>query len=555
MLYRMTTQFRTDAQGKRLSDAAGPGIEEAGRLYGARDFAGAEWLCLAIVGREPRHFDALHLLGVLCLEQRRLADAISYLRRAEAERPREPQLHYHLGTTYLALKMHDQAETEFRRTLTARPDHFDALNNLGNALAGAERHQHAIRCFQQALTLRPDAPQPLYNLGRSLASIGRFEEAADTFRSALARRDGAPPERLADVCAALCDALIEQARYEEALEACRGVPEIAGNPVVEWNESLTLLAMGEFTEGWRKYESRFLVPAHDPPWPEATVLDLDKVAGKRVLVMPEQGRGDMIQMVRYLPLLAARGVHVSLEMYDDLTVLLASVDGVENVVGPLDDRPDHDVVTRLLSLPLSFRTELATIPCGVPYLRAPADRTADWQERLGPRTAPRIGLMWHGAQHIPKRSVPIATLAPLLRQAGMEFHALQKEIPPADRAWLEHDAGVLYHDADLADFADTAALITHMDLVISIDTSVAHLAGALGVPVWIMLPFSPDWRWLREREDSPWYPTARLFRQTQSGDWTDVVQRVAEALAAWPNPPPPLAGGGQGEGASYRPTA
>jgi tetratricopeptide (TPR) repeat protein len=530
MLFRISTQFRTDATGKRLADAAPPTIEEAARHYAARDFAKAEHVCLAMLAHAQADFDTLHLLGVLCLEQRRYADAVGFLRRAERERPNDPELHYHLGTTFLALSMYDQAEAAFHRTLTAQPDHFDALNNLGNALAGAGRPEHGVRCLRQALTLRPNAPQPLYNLGRIYASLDRPDDAVEAFRAALAQRDGMPPQRLADIGAGLCEALIAQEHYEEALEACRAIPAIAAAPAMEWNESLTLLMLGDFADGWRKYESRFRVSGHDPPRPAATVLDLDDVAGKRVLLFPEQGRGDVIQMARYAPLLAERGARVSLETCDDLIALFSQLDGVEHVVGPLDDPPEHDLTTSLLSLPLAFHTGLATIPGKVPYLHAPPDRLAAWAERLGESTMPRIGLMWRGAQHIPKRSIPVATLEPLLHDSGFEFHALQKEITAADRSWLQRNAAVRCHDADLADFAETAALIAHMDLVISIDTSVAHLAGALGVRVWIMLPFSPDWRWLREREDSPWYPTARLFRQTQRGDWDDVVRRVAEAL-------------------------
>ncbi|HEY1931573.1 MAG TPA: tetratricopeptide repeat protein [Acetobacteraceae bacterium] len=532
MPYRLSTQFRTDAHGKPLTDSAQPSIEEAGRHYAARNYAEAERICLAIVARQPRHFDALHLLGVLCLEHRRLADAIGYLRQAERERPDEPQLHYHIGNALLALAMFDEAETEFRRSLTRRPTHFDSLNNLGNTLAGAGRHEEAIECYRQALSVRPDAAEALYNVGRSLFALERLEEATETFRGILARHQDVESRRLVDVYSVLCPVLVEQNRYDEALEVFRTVPaDVADNPTIEWNESLTRLIVGDFADGWRKYESRFLVPAHDPPRPNAALLDLNDISGKRVLLFHEQGRGDMIQMARYAPLLAQRGAHVSIETYDDLTVLFSQLDAVEHVVGPLEDSPEHDLLTPLLSLPLVFHSELATIPGDVPYLRAPADRRAIWRKRLGETSTPRVGLMWRGAQHIPKRSVPIAALEPVLRQGGCEFHALQNDMPTADRDWLAENRAVRCHAAELADFADTAALIECMDLIISIDTSVAHLAGALGVPVWIMLPFSPDWRWLREREDSPWYPTARLFRQTRRGDWEDVIQRVAADLS------------------------
>jgi hypothetical protein len=334
--------------------------------------------------------------------------------------------------------------------------------------------------------------------------------------------------------AALCHVFVEQERYEDALAvfAC-APPGLAGNPVLAWNESLTRLMLGDYAQGWRLYERRFEVLAHDPPRPAAQVLDPAAVAGRRVLLFGEQGRGDVIQFARYLPMLAARGATVLVEAYSDLLPLLGEVPGVAAVAEPGGPVPPHDLLTPLLSLPLAFGTELDSIPAAVPYLRPPEARLAAWSARLGPRVRPRVGLCWWGFQHIPKRSIPGFMLAPLLGCEDLEFHAVQKDITPSDADWLARHPSVRVHAAALRDFADTAALLQQMDLVISIDTAVAHLAGALGRPVWIMLPFSPDWRWLRGREDSPWYPSARLFRQGRSEVWPDVVQRVAAALQAW----------------------
>lgn len=533
MLYQLSTRFRTDATGRRLPDNAAPGIEAAARHYRAHDYVAAGRACDAIIARQPRHFDALHLRGVLHLEQGRPGEGLEYLRRAEHERPDEPRLQFHIGNTLLALKLFDEATIAFRRSLALQPGDVDALNNLGNALSGGLRHEQAVDCFRQALAMRPDAPQVLYNLGRALLALDQLEEADESFRAALAfAGPDVEATRLIDLYNSLSEVLIQQGRHDEALAVCRGVPvSIADAPAIRWNESLTLLMLGDYAEGWRKYECRFLVPEHDPPREGAAALDLGQLAAQRVLVFPEQGRGDMIQFARYLPLLAARGAHVLVEMYADLKPLFETIDGVAQVVTPEAPMPEHDKLTPLLSLPLAFGTSLEKIPAQVPYLRAPEPRIARWAARLGPRMRPRIGITLWGSQHIPRRSMPVATLAPVLRMAGLDFHALQKDFSPGDRDWLVANPLAADHSAALEDFADTAALIAHMDLVISIDTSVAHLAGALGVPVWIMLPFSPDWRWLREREDSPWYPTARLFRQTRHGDWDDVVRRVADALS------------------------
>ncbi len=394
MLFRLSTTFRTDATGKRLPDVMEPDIEVAARYYRARDRAAAAQVCDAILLRQPQDFNALHLRGVLLLEQERLEEALEFLRLAEHQRPDEPQLQSHIGDTLLAQQKFAEAADAFRRSLALRPGNYDALNNLGSALSNNLRYEEAITCLRQALAIRPDAPPALYNLGRALLALGRLEEAAESFRAAMAF---VGPEteaaRLIDLYNSLNEVLIQLRRYDEALAVCRNAPAaIRDAPALQWNESLTLLMLEDFAAGWRKYECRFLVPDHDPPRDGAAPLDLDRVTGKRVLVFPEQGRGDMIQFARYLPLLAARGAHVLVEIYPDLKPLFDTIDGIERVVTPDDDPPDHDLLTALLSLPSAFGTTLATVPSQVPYLRVPLDRLARWRELLGPRTGVRIGV-------------------------------------------------------------------------------------------------------------------------------------------------------------------
>lgn len=508
-------------------------MEDAARCYGARDYDAAEAIAQAIVAADPRHFDALHLLGVLCINAKRTADAAAYLRRALAVRPDDAQAQYHLGNVLLELQLYQAAEAAFETALRLAPGQYDATNNLGNALAGAGRHGEAVARFREALLIRPHAAPTLYNLGQSLAALGQYDEAVVQYRAALAYAGDAPPDRLAGVVAGLCRAFVDQERYAEALAACRDVPpHLFGHPVVEWNESLTRLVLGDYRAGWRLYESRFLVPEHDPPRPGAQVLDLGAVAGRRVLVFGEQGRGDLIQFARYLPMLAACGAEVMVEVYADLHRLFAGIEGVAQVVESEAPEPAHDLSTPLLSLPLAFRTELDSVPAAVPYLAPPPDLAQAWAARLGASGLPRIGLTWRGSTHSASRtSFPASALSPLLGVDGVEFHAVQTPLTASDEDWLARNPQVQVHAAELHDFADTAALLMQMDLVISVDTSVAHLAGALGRPLWILLPISPDWRWMAQREDSPWYPTARLFRQQRRGDWTELVQRVATALA------------------------
>jgi hypothetical protein len=261
-------------------------------------------------------------------------------------------------------------------------------------------------------------------------------------------------------------------------------------------------------------------------------LGQNEIAGKTVLLHAEQGFGDTIQFCRYVPLVTARSARVILEVQEPLRELMASLAGTTQVV-PLDSvLPDFDVQCPLLSLPLAFKTRLATIPSAVPYLGAPSQAVMDWDTSLGPKRRPRIGLAWSGRpthKNDHNRSIPLGALLPLL-DIDATFVSLQKDVRPADAKVLNERSDLLHFGDEIRDFADTAAIISNLDLVIAIDTSVVHLAGALAKPVWVLLPFMPDWRWLLDRDDSPWYPTARLFRQDATQAWDNVIARVHAAL-------------------------
>ena len=506
-------------------------MEQAAYHYRAGEHEAAARCCEAALRERVDDFDALHLLGVLETDNERPQQAIDWLLRATAVRPDVAQAHYHLGNALLAAGRYQDALTSFADALALHPDHVDALNNRGNALRNLGRFDEAIACYHAALAVRPDFVVAHYNLGRTLMAQQQADAAVASLRAALA---GDIPARdahhLADIYGELGRALLALDRVEEALETCHAMrARLPDVPNAAWNESLALLLLGRYREAWPKYEQRFSVPSHDAPRAGHHVLDLGAMAGKRVLLAAEQGRGDVIQFARYVTLLGRHGAEVVVEAYPDLIALLRTLDGVAEVIEPETTTP-RDLLTSLLSLPMAFGTEVETVPAAVPYLHAPADRLAAWRDRLGPRVTPRIGVCWWGSQHIPERSMPIAALEPLLRQPGIEFHALQKELPDDHRAWLTANSLVALHAQALDDFADTAALIMQMDLVITIDTAVAHLAGALGRPVWIMLLRGADWRWLRGRTDSPWYPTARLFRRGAELDWQAVVDAVVRAL-------------------------
>jgi tetratricopeptide (TPR) repeat protein len=515
-------------------------MEQAARHYRAGERDAAMRCCHAALQAQPQNFDALHLLGVLETDGEHPTEAIDWLRRAIAVRANVAQAHYHLGNALLAAERTNDALVSFADALGLQPDHIDALNNQGNALRTLGRFDKAIICYRRALAIRPDFVVSHYNLGRALAALQRPEEAVESLRAALA---GEFPARdaphLADIYGELGRALLALDRVEEALETCHALQaRLPDNPSADWNESLALLQLGRYREAWAKYEQRFAVPTHDASRPGHHVLDLDMVAGKRILLAAEQGRGDILQFARYAPLLARRGAEVVIEAYPDLAALLRTVDGVADVI-EYETATPHDLLTSMLSLPMAFGTEVQNIPAAVPYLHAPSERLAAWRDRLGPRGKPRIGLAWWGSQHIPERSIQVDALEPLLHRSDIEFHALQPEFPDAHRDWLAANRLAVLTAGQLRDFADTAALIMQMDLVITIDTAVAHLAGALGRPVWIMLLRGADWRWLRHRTDSPWYPTARLFRRGAEADWASVVDAVVQALPDVIGPPPP----------------
>lgn len=373
----------------------------------------------------------------------------------------------------------------------------------GNALSALDRLEEAVVSYECALAMQPQNVEALNNLGSVLHRMGRLQEAL--------------------------------AAYERVLEFRPGDAETL------FNTSFVRLAMGDYERGWAEYEWRWQAPGplrpqyatHEgaPFW-----LGEEDVSGRTVLVHPEQGIGDSIQMARYVPLLAARGARVVLACYPLLMDLFRSVGGVAALIETGGAIPAFDFHVSTMSLPRAFRTALATLPAQVPYLRAPAPAAEVWRRRLVPHAGrPKVGLVWAGNPKHARdraRSIPIEKLAPLLAATRCAFFSLQKG-PAAERATEQSAGALIDYTVELASFGETAALIEALDLVISVDTAVAHLAGALGKPVWILLPTAPDWRWMHGREDSPWYPTARLFRQPASGDWDSVLRRLARELAGW----------------------
>ena len=503
-------------------------IERAGAHYRAKEFDASARCALDIVAQAPDHFDALHLLGVLCRQRGLSADAASYLERAARLQPNHPMLNVNRANVWLALGRFPTAEALSRQVLASHPNDLDALNTLAIALGKQNHWEEAIAVHRTALARNPDHAPVHYNMGKALERLGRLDEAEAAYRAALRH---APPDRMADIWTSLGGVLTALDRPEEVLTLFQDEQARHAEPLnLGWFESLLHLQLGDYAAGWREYESRWRVSGHDKPHAGATIPDIDTIAGKNILLVGEQGRGDIIQFARYAPLLAERGATVYLSVYDDLQALLSTLPGVSGVFGEDALEPSYDVVTQLLSLPLAFSTTIATIPAKVPYLRADPERIARWRARLGTGPSRHIGLAWSSTNPGATRSADLARLRPLLDCGDTTFHALQKEIGPVDLSFMQTDGRIRDHRPYLSDFAETAALIETLDLVITIDTAVAHLAGALGKPVWIMLPHVAEWRWLRHRTDSPWYPTARLYRQPAPGDWDGLAGQIAAAL-------------------------
>ena len=308
------------------------------------------------------------------------------------------------------------------------------------------------------------------------------------------------------------------------------------NPEAHFNAAVTRLCLGDFRDGWKQYEYRWQkkdVAAQRRDFPQPMWRGEKDLHGKIVCLHAEQGLGDTIQFARYAPLVAALGANVIVGVQRPLTALMATVPGVSLVLSDGEALPDFDLHCPLLSLPLAFETDLATVPANIPYLWPHEQRMAKWRGRLPQSGRLRVGICWAGSSvHLNdhNRSLPLARFASVMSVPGLEFVSLQKEVSTAQAAILE-EYGVLQLGQEFADFADTAAVIAMLDLVIAVDTSVAHLAGAMGKAVALLVPFSPDWRWLLDRTDSPWYPSMRLFRQTAIGDWGGPIGRVRQELA------------------------
>ncbi len=483
----------TQSQIRRLLETAVE-HQRAGR------FREAEPLYRQVLSAQPKNTDALYLLGLITQRTRRFAESVELFQRAVQANPKSAKYFVNLGLSMggMGLGRTQEAIAALRSAVVLDPSIPEAWSNLGNEFANDHQYDEAMECYQKALKLRPDYADTHCNLG------GLLQKTLPTLEPAIAA-------------------------YEKAIAL---QPDFA---LAHWDLGLALLLRGDYQRGLPEYEWRWRTETVVMPRPFTQPLwDGSNLGGKTILLHAEQGFGDTIHMVRYAPLVAARGGRVILECQPPLSRLLRTLDGVEQIVPAGEQLPGFDVHCPLLSLPLAFETTVETIPAATPYLRAEPALAEQWSKKL-PREAgrPLIGLVWAGRpenKNDRSRSMRLQDFAPLAAVKNAQFVSLQ--LGPAADQTRRRPAGMELIDftSDLQNFADTAALVASLDLVIAVDTAVAHLTGALSKPIWMLIPTMPDWRWLLQRDDSPWYPTMRLFRQSTRGDWKDVVERVKMGL-------------------------
>jgi tetratricopeptide (TPR) repeat protein len=545
---------------------AAQAIQEAVGLHRQGRLRDAEKLYARVLKAAPDNFDALHLLGTIKAQSGQMGEAFRLISAALKINPRASDALVNLANVLHALKRDGEALDCLDQALALRPGDPGILQNYGSALLSLGRPQQALDSFQQVLARDPRQLEALINRGSALAALGRQTEALADFDTALAIAPGHPGalynranalselDRPAEAIATydrLLTALPDHAQgwnnRGRALQTLNKHAEAAasfGKAIdlqkdyadAHSNLALALLTAGDLRRGFEQYEWRWQRTGMEgarrktgrPLW-----LGEYPLGHKTILLHAEQGLGDTIQFARYVPMLARDGATVILEVQPELKELLASIESVASCHARGETLPAFDVHCPLGSLPLAFKTDNDSVPANIPYLKADDARITKWRSKIDALPRPRIALAWAGrASHANdrNRSIQLAQIAPLLSLEAVQFISIQRELRDDDTALLARTPHVTAIGSDLADMADTAAVLALTDLLIAVDTSVVHLAGAMGLPVWVMLPFYADWRWTLQGDRNPWYPNARLFRQPAPGDWTSVITQVRAEL-------------------------
>ena len=488
---------------------------------------------------EPRSEQVLNNRGNALLELCRYADAVDSFNRALELQPAYAEALHHRGNAYWEMQNTTAALVDIEHALAINPAYEEAHNSRGTVLFKLERHAEALACCERALQLNPLHPEALINCGNVWLWRGEAAHALDLYDSAIVHLQR-KSSHAGSLAMALCNrgnTLMALNRPEEALKSYAESLAREDSPETHFYEGMGRLILGDFAQGWPQYEWRWKTQFFKRWVRDFSALrwqGQESLHGKTLLLHAEQGFGDTLQFCRYAVAAAAQGAAVVMEVQAPLKRLLATMPGVQLMVSAGEPLPPYDYHCPLLSMPGVMAKLSHDIPAAVPYIQPDPALVAAWRARIKGNQLPRIGLVWSGnlapgLHH--DRTLPLVDMLRVVSDRA-QFFSLQKEVIASDKAELQR-CDVRNYGETLNDFADTAAIIESMDLVITIDTAVAHLAGALGKPVWILLRFAADWRWLRNRDDSPWYPTARLFRQPAVGDWATVMDAVQRELPAF----------------------
>jgi len=514
---------------------------------------------------KPDYAEAFCTRGVVMLELKLYDDAVTSFDRAISISPDYAEAWSSRGNALIFLKKHDAALFSYAKAIELKPDYAEAWSNRGNALLEIKQYDAALSSFEKAIELKPDYAEAWSNRGNALQELKQFDasivsydhaiELNPYYAEAYSNRGLALQElRLVDAAIASYDRAIElNSGYAEAFSN-RGNALLLRNQPADalasyehaimiksdyadayWNISLLLLLLGDYRKGWTLFEWRWKVDEFPSPrrnFTQPLWLGDDSIQGKTILLHAEQGLGDTIQFCRYAKLVAGLGARVIMEVERPLTGLLKQLDDIADIVAKGEDLPGFDIQCPLMSLPLAFKTTIETIPFSSKYLSSDSEKVSEWSRRLGRKTKPRIGLVWSGNKENTRllyRSIPLSELIPWL-SSEFQYVSLQQEIFESDKSIFQDCTDILHYGHELKDFTDTVALCELVDTVITIDTSVAHLCGAMGKPTMVLLPFIPDWRWHLDRDDNPWYDSMRLYRQEKWADWQGVLARVSADL-------------------------
>ena len=504
-------------------------LQSALNNYRTGDLQHAAEGYLEILRDHPDNTDALFMLGLMSAQTRNLDLAAEYFLETIKTASSHIGAYYNLGNVYRDKGRINDAFRCYQRVIQLNPMHAEAYINLGVIHRTQGRFHEEIQCYQKAIQINPSSAEAFFNLGHVFFDKGQFDKALACYEKVVLLQPS-----FVHAYMNLGLILRIRGRHEEALSCYQKAIQL--NPddaAAHWNLSNVLLLLGKYAEGWSEFE--WFRKTEDcikrqrnftqPVWNGSDIQN------RTILLHAEEGFGDTLQFIRYASLVADRGANVIIECQKELVSLVKNIEGIKDVVpdgGPLSA---FDIHCPLMSLPGIFHTTLEDIPARMPYLTADPSSVEKWGRRLQHDGSPlKIGLIWSGGGLPLKKSASLDMFSPLGKLKDVTFYSLQKG-PPAEQA-KNSPEGMIFVDYtdELHDFSDTAAFIENLDLVISVDTAVAHLSGALGKPVWTLLPFVPDWRWLLDREDSPWYPSMKLFRQPSLEDWKSVIDKVLDNL-------------------------